>query len=90
MHGACVLKNENEIMAKMVKITSYFYFTRSSEADECNNMELLSEGDNQLLCVSEKELGRDNKGSDNELPQNIDNEHLQATYRSFLLSLVFF
>ena len=52
-------------------------------------MELLSEGDNQLLCVSEKELGRDNKGSDNELPQNIDNEHLQATYRSFLLSLVF-
>ena len=26
------------------------YFTRSSEADECNNMELLPEGDNQLLC----------------------------------------
>ena len=67
--------NESEIMARMVKITRYF--TRSSEADECNNMELLPEGDNQLLCDSEKELGRDNDGSDNELPQNNDNELLQ-------------
>ena len=50
--------NESEIMAKTVKITSYF--TRSSEADKCNNMELLPEGDNQLLCEGEKELGRDN------------------------------
>ena len=47
--------NESEIIAKIVKMTSYF--TQSSEADECNNMELLPEGDNlQLLCVSEKEL----------------------------------
>jgi hypothetical protein len=76
-HGARFLKNESEIMAKMVKITSYF--TRSSEPDECNNIELLPEGDNQLLCESEKELGRDNDGSDNELPQNSDNELSQAS-----------
>ena len=60
-------------MANMVKITSYF--TRSSEEDECSyNMELLPEGDNQLLCEGEKELGRDNGSCDNELPQDSDNE----------------
>ena len=68
-HGARILKNEIEIMAKMVKITSYF--TRSSETDECNNVEFLPEGDNQLLCG--KELWQDN-----ELLQNSDNELLQA------------
>ena len=71
MHGPCFLMNESEIMAKMVKISSYF--TQSSEADECNNMELLPEGDNQLLCESEKELGWDNDSSGIELPQNSDN-----------------
>ena len=33
----------------------YMYLTRSSEGDECQNMELLPEGDNQLLYESEKE-----------------------------------
>ena len=61
-HGARFLKNESEIMAKMVKITSYF--TRSSEPDECNNIELLPEGDNLLLWESVR-MGQ--HGSDNEM-----------------------